>query len=226
MISEKLKQINWGRVILMCIGNICIGMGIAIFKLSELGNDSFSGMNMAVSECIGISYAHFVVLINVCLFVLEFIFGRKYIGLGTIINAVFMGYIATFFYNIFLGLIGRPAGWTEKICIMCVGVLIISFGLSMYQMPNVGVAPYDSLSLIMAEKFKKVPYFWCRISNDAVCALVCFLTGGIVGLGTLVSTFCLGPVIQFFNVHVTGKLLNTVDSMHNKNKMVSERAGV
>jgi uncharacterized membrane protein YczE len=43
--------------------------------------------------------------------------------------------------------------------------------------------------------------------TDALCALICFLAGGIIGLGTLVSAFGLGPIIQFFDVHFTNKLL-------------------
>ena len=68
----------------------------------------------------------------------------------------------------------------------------------MYQLPKQGVAPYDSISLIMTEKWPKIPYFWCRVSNDAISALVCWLAGGIVGLGTLVSAFGFGPFVQFF----------------------------
>lgn len=44
-----------------------------------------------------------------------------------------------------------------------------------------------------------------------VCALICYLTGGVVGIGTLVTAFGLGPVIHFFNRVFTGKLLAWVD---------------
>jgi uncharacterized membrane protein YczE len=84
--------------------------------------------------------------------------------------------------------------------------VVTGFGVSMYQTPNVGVSPYDSLSIIMTKRIPKISYFWNRIFTDAVCALVCFLAGGIVGLGTLVSALGLGPVIDFFNVHFTRKL--------------------
>ena len=52
-----------------------------------------------------------------------------------------------------------------------------------------------------------IPYFWCRMSNDVVCALICFISGGIVGLGTIVCAFGLGPVIHFFDDHFTNKIL-------------------
>lgn len=88
----------------------------------------------------------------------------------------------------------------------------MGLGLSMYQMSDVGVAPFDSLSLIMSEKQKKVPYFWCRISTDACCALICYMAGGLVGVGTVVSVCFLGTVAQFFNVHITEKIMESMTS--------------
>ncbi len=39
--SEWIRKINWKYVVVMLIGNIILGLGIAIFKLSGLGNDLF-----------------------------------------------------------------------------------------------------------------------------------------------------------------------------------------
>ena len=46
-----------------------------------------------------------------------------------------------------------------------------------------------------------VPYFGCRVFTDAVCALACWMLGGLVGLGTLICAFCLGTVNQYFIGH-------------------------
>ena len=76
---------------------------------------------------------------------------------------------------------------------------------------DVGVAPYDSLPLIMAERWPKIPYFCYRISLDALFALICYLAGGIVGLGTLVSALGLGYFINLFNKSLSGKLVKLVE---------------
>ena len=187
--SEWIRKINWKYVVVMLIGNIILGLGIAIFKLSGLGNDPFSGMVMALAECVGIEYARFLIL------------------LGTIINALFLGYFVTFFYNLITSVIDAPDQMAMQVVTVFIGVIITSLGISMYQLPKQGVAPYDSISLIMTEKWPKIPYFWCRVSNDAISALVCWLAGGIVGLGTLVSAFGFGPFVQFFDTHFTSKVL-------------------
>ena len=207
---EWIKNINWKYVIVMCIGNIILGLGIAIFKFSGLGNDPFSGMVMALSDRAGIEYAVFLIMINTIVFIVEFILGRKLIGLGTFVNALLLGYVVTFFYNLIVSAAGEPGQLLQRILIVCIGVIVTSFGVSMYQLPKQGVAPYDSMSLIMTEILKKIPYFWNRVVTDAFCALMCWLAGGIVGLGTLVSAFGLGPFVQFFDTHFTSKLLEKI----------------
>lgn len=207
---EKLtgyfKKVGWKRIVVMIIGNIFLGMGISIFKFAGLGNDPYSGMVMGLADVAGISYANLLIIINIFVFILELIFGKEFIGAGTIVNAFFLGYITTFFYELWLRLGALPTTFVPKVIIMLVGTVVTGFGVSMYQTPNAGASPYDSLSIIMAKRIPKISYFWHRIFTDAVCALICFLSGGIVGLGTLVSALGLGPVIDFFNVHFTRKL--------------------
>ncbi|OMF95319.1 membrane protein [Paenibacillus sp. FSL R7-0273] len=202
-----IKGLDPKRLIIMIIGNIFLGMGISIFKLSGMGNDPFSGMVMALADLSFISYANFLILLNVVLFVVEWITGRKFIGAGTFVNAIFLGYIATFFYDIWIGVLGEPQQFWYKVITVAIGVVVCSFGVSLYQSSDVGVAPYDALSLIMKIRAPRISYFWHRMFTDALCALICFLAGGIVGLGTLVSAFGLGPIIHFFDVHFTNKLL-------------------
>lgn len=202
-----LRSVEPKRLIIMLLGNVFLGMGISIFKLSGMGNDPFSGMVMALADSSGMSYANFLILLNLVLFVIEFITGRKYIGAGTFVNAILLGYIVTFFHSTWLDLLGEPQLLWQRVITVGIGVVICSFGVSMYQTSDVGIAPYDSLSLIMRNKFPAISYFWHRMFTDAFCALICFLFGGIIGLGTLVSALGLGPIIHFFNVSFTNKLL-------------------
>ena len=101
--GDFLKNINWKHVLIMCIGNVFAGMGIGIFKLAGLGTDPFSGMNMAVADMIGMAYGNFQLIVNIVLLIIEIAFGRRFLGIGTVVNAVCLAYITTFFYNIYTG---------------------------------------------------------------------------------------------------------------------------
>lgn len=208
MVKRYFQRIGWKRVLVMLLGNVFLGMGVSIFKLSCLGNDAFNGMLMALADCAGIPYARFFVIFSICLFIVELLTGRSFVGIGTVVNTFLLGYIVTFFYDMWIKLFQIPEMLLLQIVVMLIGVIVCSFGISMYQTPDAGVSPYDSLSLILAKRFDRVPYFWCRMLTDGVCALVCFLAGGLVGIGTLVASFGFGPFVHFFNIHFTEKILD------------------
>ena len=61
----------------MIIGNVFYRNGNQHFKLSGLGNDPFSGMVMALSDCTGIQYAFSLILVNLVIFIAEITMGRS-----------------------------------------------------------------------------------------------------------------------------------------------------
>ena len=204
---DYFRKVGLRRFVVMLLGNVFIGMGVAVFKMSGMGTDPFSGMVMAMSDCVGIPYAIFIVMFNLVIFMIELFFGRELIGIGTVINACLLGYFTTFFYDLFTMPFGVPEGMAVRLILVCMGVGICSFGLSMYQTSDVGVAPWDSLSLIMVKKWPKIPYFWHRISNDALAVVLCWQLGGVVGIGTALCAFCLGPFVHFFSEHFVKKII-------------------
>lgn len=209
-----LKKVGRKRILMTIIGNIFIGLGIAIFRYAALGNDPFTAMNLSLSERVGISYPVFQVIFNLCVFVIQLIWGRELIGIGTIVNACFLGYIVDFFYKLLLLLPVSLGAFWQSVLIVFVGVIIISFGLSLYQTSDVGVAPYDALSLITEKKLPKIPYFWHRMFDDALAAIISLVATGFanIGLGSVVSAFGLGPFIHFFNKHFSEKLLKKTET--------------
>lgn len=181
----------------MILGNVILALGIAIFKLSRLGNDPFSGMAMAMAQCANMEYAHFLAIFNAVLFIAEFFFGKKYIGVGTFFNALLQGYMVTFFYNICQRLATPTVMW-QKLLTVIIGLVIGGIGLSVYQNANTGASPYDSFSLILSEQTHRA-YSACRMFTDLVCVLICFIAGGIVNIGTVACIFLLGPVAHIIN---------------------------
>ncbi len=189
------------------IGNLLLGIGVGIFKYSGLGNDPFSAMILSLYIATPLSYAVFLMIFNTFIFVVEAILGKKYIGIGTLINWIFVGYVVQFTFTTLENNLPVLDTLIFQMIAVVFGVILASLGVSLYQTSDVGVAPYDSLSLIAHDMLPKVPYFWTRIFFDGVCALIAFFTGGLIGLGTLICAFGLGPIVSFFNQTVSEKLM-------------------
>ncbi len=206
-----MKDIKTKRIIGSIVGTIIIALGISIFKESMLGTDAVSGMNMCIAAKLGLSLGVNNLITNCIFFIPQILYGRRYIGLGTIVNGVGCGFFVDFFYDFLIyPVFGDLQSMWIRMIFVCMGVLVIAIGASLYQTADLGVAPYDYLSLGLRDHLP-VPYFWCRIFTDCSCAVIGALLGGIamgrIGIGTVICSLGLGPFIQFFDKTVSQKLI-------------------
>ena len=165
------------RIVGMMVGIVIIGLGIALFKQSHLGNDSISALNMRLAELLGISLGVQNVATNILFFALEFWFGRKYIGLGTFVNGICIGYIVTAFYDPIHAHFGDAPSLAVQLAWVIAAVLVTALGASLYQTADLGIAPYDYLSLGLRD-YTPCPYFSGAASSpmrSAPCCAGCWV---------------------------------------------------
>ena len=70
----KRKDIGMKRYFMAFIGVILIGFNVTLLNLSGFGVDTFSCMNMAVSEHLPFSYGVWQIIVNIVIFIGLFIF--------------------------------------------------------------------------------------------------------------------------------------------------------
>ena len=186
------------RVIVMAAGILIMGLGLILFKISLMGNDPSTAMAIAIADRIGIDFSLMVIGFQCFCFLAEWIWGRKMIGIGTFVNWFLVGPLASLYERGIRAVLTVPEAFIPRLGIMAVGVLVLSLSAALYQTADVGIAPYDAVSIILSERSGR-KYFWCRMLTDSVCVLVAFVFGGIIGLGTLICALGLGPFIQFFS---------------------------
>lgn len=201
----KLTQSYIRRTLIMCFAIFIMGLGIALFKISLMGNDPCSAFVMAMAAKAGLSFSVTMISVNCIFFIFEFLRGRRYIGIGTLVNWLLVGPFTDFYTSALQSIWTIPEDFLSRLPLMLSGILILSLAASMYQTADVGIAPYDSLSIMLADSLP-VPYFWCRMFTDSLCAIGAFAFGGIIGLGTFICAIGLGPFIHFFDLHISRKL--------------------
>lgn len=203
------RDMTGRRVIAVFLGNIVLGIGAAGLRFSTMGNEPYAAMNMAISDGIHMSLGNYQLLLNLGLFIIQLIFGRKYIGFGSIINLCCLGYIvdgAGLVLNHTL-ISAQSYPLICKLLFMFVSLLVLTCGISIYQTANLGVAPFDYLAFGLTDHFK-TPYFLNRVLIDAmsVLVIVAVVLFGLItwneshlGVGTIAGAFFLGPLIHFFD---------------------------
>lgn len=207
--SYIFKDADSSRVAATLIGTIILGLGLTGLRLSGLGNDPCTAFHLAVSEFFDIGLGPYQLIVNTILILIEIKYGRKYIGFATIVNMTALGYIIDFLTPLLSSTIGSAIGasFEYQLLYMFVSLVLLSLGVSMYQLGAMGLAPYDYLSVGLSE-IKNIRYFWCRMLTDCTCcgSVVIMVSFSLVswenchlGVGTVLSAFCLGPFINMFN---------------------------
>lgn len=200
-----MKNISVRRIVVMVVGIIFLGLGIALFKLSLMGNDPSTALAIGVMNKVDLKLPVVMIIMNSLYFIVEILFGRKLIGIGTFVNWFGVGTLAAFWEYVLTSFITFPEDFWGRFMIMAIGIVELSFAVSLYQTPDVGIAPYDALAIILDER-TPLPYFWCRMIVDSSATLIAFVLGAIVNLGTLACAFGLGPFISLFSRFVAEPL--------------------
>lgn len=212
-----LKAISAKRVLMSVLGVLVCGFSVGIFKIAAFGVDPFQTLMAGLDHWIPISFGTLYVIVNVVLLSFSLIFDRTRIGLGTFINLFLTGYAAEFSLWLMQQWLGTPSLVVRAICLV-IAVIIMCFASSFYMTADLGVSTYDAVAIVMADKWKWGKFKFIRICTDLVCVVlggaIYVLSGGawnevfaIAGIGTIVTAFFMGPLIQFFKDKVAEPFL-------------------
>ena len=182
---SSFRNLTLRRVLVMLLGIVLLSIGVALFDFSRMGNDPSTSVVIALGDQTGLGLSRTMLLCNSVYFIVEILLARMYRVPW---------------------LCEGDVSFPVRLGIMLLGVLILSLGASMYQTADTGIAPYDALSIILSRRQSKIPYFWCRIATDSICAIAAALLGGVIGIGTLICALGLGPFITFFDRLISRKL--------------------
>lgn len=205
------------RILMSLAGVIICAVSVGVFKIAALGVDPFQSLMSGLDALIPISFGTLYVIVNVLLLSFSLITNRRLIGIATFINMFLLGYITEFTYNYLQTVIVDPSMAVRLLC-LAVGIVVICFGSALYMTADLGVSTYDAVAIVLSEKWKVARFKYCRIGTDLVCVLLgiaTFLISGgklsaiptIVGVGTIITAFFMGPLIELFNEKIARPLL-------------------
>jgi uncharacterized membrane protein YczE len=210
----KNKKIFF-KVIFVIAGITILSTGLTFIRYAALGLDPITCLNTGIAQKIGVSFGTWQLIIFVIMFIGVFIFDRSKIGFGTLYNMITIGYTSDFL----LWLINRIPLFEAfsiqiRIVSFVLGLPVLYFGAAVYITANMGISPYDAIAIVIAEKIKKHNWFrWIRIGTDALCVIGGILTKSDVGIGTLITVLCAGPLIAFFKKLLMDLFGNPVGSL-------------
>lgn len=204
MVKNRLK-----RVAMSVTGTAVVAVGVGLLQYAAFGVDPFTSLMMGLDQRVtGISYGLLYIIANGAMLLFALFTQRKYIGLGTVLNLLFIGYIAS------LTLGGLDALFPSHSLALRTAVFILNFpflcfGCALCMTADMGVSAYDAIGLVLTHKWKLGPFRYIRVCTDVLCVLAgagLFFWGGgrwealtaLVGPGTVITALFMGPTIEFF----------------------------
>ncbi len=205
------------RIVMSLAGVVICAVSVGIFKLAALGVDPFQSLMSGLDAMIPIKFGTLYVIVNVVLLLFSLIADRSRIGLATFINLFLLGYITQFTYEFLQGVFPEPSMVFRVICLV-IGIVVICFGSALYMTADLGVSTYDAVAIVMSSKWKWGKFKYIRICTDLVCVIsgcLLFVLAGnpigkiptIAGIGTIITAFFMGPLIEFFNEKIARPML-------------------
>ena len=216
------------RILMSVLGVIVGGISVGFFKLAAFGVDPFQSFMSGMEKLIPIDFGTLYVIVNACLLLFALVFDKHYINIATMVNLFLLGYVVDFSHNTLLTIFPEASMIVRIVCFIF-GFVVLCLASSLYMTADLGVSTYDAIALILTNKWKLGKFKYIRIATDIVCVIlgaVLFILGKgefkdiptFIGVGTILTAFFMGPLIDFFNRKIAVPLLNKSKKDKNVNE--------
>ncbi len=176
-------------MIMLIIGLFLFGLGEAIIIGSGSGVSPWTVLAQGIStrSDLSIGMATFFISIAILIFWIPL---KQVPGIGTILNAI----IIASAIDLTLPYLPQPDDITFKIIQACFGILVVGLGSGIYLCSNLGPGPRDGLMIgLQKQTNTSLPAIRTIIELSAVISG--WLLGGVVGVGTILFVFGIGPCV-------------------------------
>lgn len=167
------------------------GLGISMFLASKLGLPAWDVFHQGISRKTGIQIG-LVIEISSAFVLLLWIPLRQRLGLGTLLNAVEIGLVV----YLIVDRLPHSDRIVWRLAYVVGGMFSIAIGSGLYIGAGLGSGPRDGLMLGLAQRGISVRV--ARTIIELTVLAVGLMLGGSIGLGTVVFTFGIGPLVQVF----------------------------
>ncbi len=177
---------GWCRIV---AGLAVFSLGVHMTIYANIGLAPWDCLGMGIARHTFLNYGLAMTAMSLAVLLVDLLL-RERIGYGTIIDALLTGNLVQF-CNSLDSLPENHSTWLG-IIVMLIGFVFMALGMWIYMKAAQCCGPRDSLLVGLGQ----IPIGVVEIMLWAAVLLAGWLLGGPVGIGTLISTFGAGAVMQ------------------------------
>lgn len=178
------------RISTVVVGLALTGVGIAALIQSGLGLGAWDVLHEGIAEHTGLSFGLVVILVTVVALVPYWPLGER-VHIGTVLNI----FVAGIVIDAVLSWTSPADSWWLRIVFMVSGVVVFALGQGIYLAPKLGAGAREGLMMGIHRRFG-VSIRLTRFLLEAGILVLGILLGGSIGVGTIVFTVAIGPLVQ------------------------------
>ena len=198
---KEVPSVNWSSdfplntkprfytVIMLITGLFFFGLGEAIIIGSGSGVSPWTVLAQGISirTDLSVGTTTFLISIGILIFWIPL---KQVPGIGTILNAI----IIASTIDLTLPYLPQPNDTYLKLLQVCIGIFIVGLGSGIYLISNLGPGPRDGLMIgLQKQTGTSIPLIRTILELSAVTSG--WLLGGVVGIGTVLFVFGIGPCV-------------------------------
>ena len=201
--SEKTYNFKpkFSTFFFLCLGLSLFGLGEGLLIVSLTGASPWSVLAQGISLNVNLSIGMITFLISIFVLILWIPLGQK-LGIATILNAI----IIAVMIDVCIKYVPTPSNYYNQLILAIVSVITVGIGGGIYLVSNLGAGPRDGL-MVGLQKKTNLPIALVRSTLEISVVSVGWYLGGVVGIGTLLFAFGIGPCVAF-GLYLVDKIFN------------------
>ena len=185
----------------LCFGLTLFGLGEGLLIVSFTGASPWSVLAQGISLNVNLSIGTITLLISIGALFLWIFLDQKP-GIGTVLNAL----IISVMIDLCINFVPTPTSYIYQLVLAICSVVLVGLGGGIYLVANLGPGPRDGL-MIGLQKKTNLPIALVRALLEITVVTIGWYLGGVVGIGTLLFAFGIGPCVAL-GLYLVDKLFN------------------
>lgn len=195
--NRKKIFFQWIRIV---AGLIVFSFGVHLTIFANIGLAPWDCLGMGIAKNTPLNYGLSMTCMAVIILGIDLLLKER-IGFGTVIDALLTGNFVQMFND--LNPFPKNENLWTGVLLMIVGFVFMAVGMMIYMKGKQCCGPRDALLVGLGKKFPGIPIGIVEIALWTIVLAAGWMLGGPVGIGTIVSTFGAGLVMQavYHTVH-------------------------
>ncbi|WP_079505510.1 YczE/YyaS/YitT family protein [Mesobacillus jeotgali] len=184
------------RTLFFIIGLTILSFGISMTIKAGLGTGAWDALNVGLSKTVGLTPGSWVVIVGIIMIFINASLVKRRPDIAAVITLLITGLLIDFWLLRVLDDLA-VSGYGKQFGVFLIGMTALSFGLAVYLQPKFPLIPIDNFMMALRERFN-LNLMAAKTLGEVIALSAAFIFKGPIGIGTLIVTFAIGPLIQLF----------------------------